>query len=101
MKRSALAMIATLAFSLSAFAGRSQTSTHHGHAAHSYHHSTTTHTHRSYYTNRSQHRVHTPVHASSVPGGATARCGDGTYSFSEHHRGTCSHHGGVSSWLRH
>jgi hypothetical protein len=31
--------------------------------------------------------------------GATAQCGDGTYSFSRHARGTCSHHGGVSRWL--
>ncbi len=43
--------------------------------------------------------VHDPVQAPSAPPGATARCGDGTYSFSRHHRGTCSHHGGVSAWL--
>ncbi|MFI4919394.1 MAG: DUF3761 domain-containing protein, partial [Legionellales bacterium] len=24
---------------------------------------------------------------------------DGTWSFSQQHRGTCSHHGGVASWL--
>lgn len=34
------------------------------------------------------------------PPGATARCRDGTYSFSQNRRGTCSHHGGVASWLR-
>jgi hypothetical protein len=33
------------------------------------------------------------------PRGATARCRDGTYSFSRHHSGTCSHHGGVAMWL--
>jgi uncharacterized protein YraI len=33
-----------------------------------------------------------------VPAGATARCRDGTYSFSQHRRGTCSHHGGVAEW---
>jgi len=33
------------------------------------------------------------------PPGATARCRDGTYSFSQHHSGTCSHHGGVAAWL--
>jgi hypothetical protein len=33
------------------------------------------------------------------PPGATARCSDGTYSFSQHHSGTCSHHGGVAVWL--
>jgi len=32
--------------------------------------------------------------------GATAICRDGTYSFSAHRRGTCSHHGGVARWLR-
>ena len=36
---------------------------------------------------------------SSVPNGATARCRDGTYSFSKHRSGTCSHHGGVATWL--
>jgi hypothetical protein len=40
-----------------------------------------------------------PVHAVSPPPGASAQCFDGTYSFSEHRQGTCSHHGGVSSWL--
>ena len=33
------------------------------------------------------------------PPGATAKCRDGTYSFSQHHSGTCSHHGGVAVWL--
>ena len=30
--------------------------------------------------------------------GATARCGDGSLSYSAHRRGTCSHHGGVAVW---
>jgi hypothetical protein len=30
------------------------------------------------------------------PSGLDGRCRDGTYSFSEHRRGTCSHHGGVA-----
>src|SRR5215470_14634565 len=34
------------------------------------------------------------------PVGATAKCRDGTYSFSQSRRGTCSHHGGVAQWLR-
>lgn len=29
---------------------------------------------------------------------ATATCNDGTASYSHHHRGTCSHHGGVGEW---
>lgn len=37
--------------------------------------------------------------AASAPPGATALCRDGTYSFSQHRSGTCSHHGGVAAWL--
>jgi len=33
------------------------------------------------------------------PAGATAQCRDGDYSYSTHHSGTCSGHGGVSQWL--
>ena len=40
-----------------------------------------------------------PVRAATAPVGATARCRDGTYSFSQHRRGTCSWHGGVAEWL--
>lgn len=36
---------------------------------------------------------------SSDPTGATAKCSDGTYSYSQSRRGTCSHHGGVAIWL--
>lgn len=32
-------------------------------------------------------------------GGATARCKDGSYSYSQSRSGTCSHHGGVAQWL--
>jgi endonuclease YncB( thermonuclease family) len=35
----------------------------------------------------------------SYPAGATAICNDGTYSYSQNRRGTCSHHGGVKTWL--
>jgi hypothetical protein len=52
-----------------------------------------------YYTNVSGHSVHRPVQSSSAPSGASARCRDRSWSFSEHRRGTCSHHGGVSRWL--
>jgi Protein of unknown function (DUF3761) len=34
-----------------------------------------------------------------APSGATAVCEDGDYSYSTHHSGTCSGHGGVSQWL--
>ncbi|MGC2234934.1 MAG: DUF3761 domain-containing protein [Pyrinomonadaceae bacterium] len=30
--------------------------------------------------------------------GATARCRDGSLSYSQNRRGTCSHHGGVAEW---
>jgi len=34
----------------------------------------------------------------SIPAGATAKCNDGTYSFSKHRQGACSRHGGVNVW---
>lgn len=52
-----------------------------------------------YYEASSGDCVHRPIVAASEPSGATAQCNDGTYSFSEHHSGTCSHHGGVDHWL--
>lgn len=53
-----------------------------------------------YYINRDGQAVHRPEHAASRPQGATARCRDGEYSFSRHHRGTCSGHGGVAQWYQ-
>jgi hypothetical protein len=54
-----------------------------------------------YYQNVSGVCVHRPTKAkeSAAPTGATAQCRDGVYSFSQHRRGTCSHHGGVAKWL--
>ena len=52
-----------------------------------------------YYTNNSGQKVQSPTYYPSAPRGATARCVDGTYSFSKNRRGTCSHHGGVAQWL--
>jgi Protein of unknown function (DUF3761) len=47
--------------------------------------------------------VDAPGFVGGIPGGpppgATARCRDGDYSYSTHHSGTCSGHGGVSQWL--
>jgi hypothetical protein len=51
------------------------------------------------YTNVDGAQVPRPRRSDTVPEGATARCVDGTYSFSRHRRGTCSHHGGVAQWL--
>jgi Protein of unknown function (DUF3761) len=56
-------------------------------------------THHKSYTNRHGQRVRSPMRAAPAPAGATAKCADGTYSFSQHRRGTCSHHGGVAEWL--
>lgn len=53
-----------------------------------------------HYANRDGQRVHSPAYSpSGVPAGASAVCRDGTYSFSQHRNGTCSHHGGVARWL--
>lgn len=52
-----------------------------------------------YYTNSLGQRVQSPTYYPFAPQGATARCVDGTYSFSKNRRGTCSHHGGVAQWL--
>lgn len=54
-----------------------------------------------YYTNSAGKRVHAPAHTRSghTPPGASARCRDGSWSFSTHHRGTCSRHQGVAQWL--
>ena len=56
-------------------------------------------THR-HYINSSGRWVHSPTRTLSgrAPAGASAHCADGSWSFSEHARGTCSHHGGVATW---
>ena len=36
---------------------------------------------------------------SSSSSTATAQCRDGSYSYSRHRSGTCSHHGGVARWI--
>lgn len=53
------------------------------------------------YTNKAGQSVHSPSHTKSgkAPTGASAQCQDKSYSFSRSHRGTCSRHGGVASWL--
>ena len=52
-----------------------------------------------FYVNVDGKCVHRPEQADRPPAGATAKCNDGTYSFSQHRQGTCSHHGGVAAWL--
>jgi hypothetical protein len=38
----------------------------------------------------------TPSTTAGHPAGATAKCNDGTFSYSAHHSGSCSHHQGVA-----
>lgn len=54
-----------------------------------------------HYVNAAGDTVHSPAHTrdGAVPPGASARCRDGSYSFSRHRRGTCSGHGGVAGWM--
>jgi hypothetical protein len=54
-----------------------------------------------HYVNKSGQDVHSPAHSKNgaVPAGATAKCRDGTFSFSQHRSGTCSRHGGVAQWI--
>lgn len=54
-----------------------------------------------HYVNKDGKVVHSPAHTKDgkAPPGASAQCRDGSYSFSQNHRGTCSHHGGVATWL--
>ncbi|HSX18312.1 MAG TPA: DUF3761 domain-containing protein [Candidatus Saccharimonadales bacterium] len=51
------------------------------------------------YVNSDGSTVCSPYAAPSAPAGAAARCVDGSYSFSQHRSGTCSHHAGVAEWL--
>jgi len=37
--------------------------------------------------------------AGKAPDKPTAKCKDGTLSYSKQHSGACSHHGGVAEWL--
>ena len=55
---------------------------------------------RGYINSRGQW-IPSPTHTvdGQAPSGATARCRDGSYSFSQSRRGTCSWHGGVAEWL--
>lgn len=49
-----------------------------------------------YYKNVDGNCIKSPGSDSS---GATAKCRDGSYSYSQHRQGTCSGHGGVAQWL--
>jgi hypothetical protein len=49
------------------------------------------------YVNSSGHVIHSPSCGRESPR-HTATCRDGSISYSEHNRGTCSSHGGVADW---
>jgi hypothetical protein len=50
-----------------------------------------------YYRSSDGSMVHRPERRGHH-GHEAAICGDGTHSYSHHHRGTCSHHHGVAKW---
>jgi hypothetical protein len=77
---------------------QSQTQQHETHSAQAKH-APVNCTNNGTYVNSKGETVKRPENCSSPPKGATARCRDGTYSFSQSRRGTCSHHGGVAKWL--
>jgi hypothetical protein len=56
-----------------------------------------------YYQNSSGQCVPDPsagqAPGGAIPAGVTAICRDGDYSYSTHHSGTCSGHGGVKRWI--
>ena len=53
---------------------------------------------KGYYKNTKGACTKSPTKAPVWPSGASAKCADGSYSFSQSRRGTCSHHGGVAVW---
>jgi hypothetical protein len=55
-----------------------------------------------YYRNSRGNCVPSPsTDPTLTPDGPTAICADGTYSYSQSASGTCSHHGGVATWIHH
>src|ERR1700761_3563043 len=56
--------------------------------------------HQHYHSRRDSCDVHGPAKSrdGAKPEGASAKCRDGTWSFSHNRSGTCSRHGGVERW---
>jgi Protein of unknown function (DUF3761)/Bacterial SH3 domain len=54
---------------------------------------------RDTYTNVDGQQIQRPTFSETAPAGASAKCRDGSYSFSTHRQGTCSRHGGVDAWM--
>ncbi len=55
---------------------------------------------KGYYKNSNGACTKSPTASISWPAGASAKCRDGSYSFSAHRSGTCSRHGGVAAWTK-
>ena len=54
-----------------------------------------------YYQSSDGQEVHGPTRGvEAADGPVTATCRDGTTSYSHHHSGTCSGHGGVGQWAK-
>jgi len=51
------------------------------------------------YTSGSTSTASSSGSSTSTSTDATAQCRDGSYSYSQHRSGTCSHHGGVARWI--
>lgn len=51
------------------------------------------------YINKDGKFIPSPSKSNTQPAGATAKCRDNTWSYSQNRRGTCSGHGGVARWL--
>jgi len=58
----------------------------------------TCHDKSGYYENSDHQLIHRPECTTQHLEGETAICRDGSHSFSKHHAGTCSHHGGVAQF---
>ena len=56
------------------------------------------HPQTTHYVNRSGRKIHPGWVLEAAPLRWTAICKDGDYSFSNHPRGACFHHGGVARW---
>ena len=95
-RRLALGTTALLASAL--LASNAESAPRHAHATARPHGIATMACKGGYYKNVSGNCVHRP---STSPIGATARCRDGVYSYSQHASGTCSGHGGVATWIHH
>lgn len=51
------------------------------------------------YVNTAGHVVNRPILSDEKPKGATGRCKDKYWTFSEQRQGACQGHGGVEVWL--